>query len=167
MKHDKLHLNMKHDKQEKLYRKVNTTARGVHHHKGGDAKYDRNTKKGISAKMKNNDRRGLDFTPLYRYLQSKVGQNFDIVYSAAVKRLDNDEAIWYIVDNEKKSEYMYNEKAIFSKLYVDENNILQFINPNLKNEDFAPSCPCCTTTFNGKPLLRKYSTETPENITRS
>lgn len=163
---------MKREK-EPLYRKVNTKARGVHHNKGGDARHDRNTKSGVSEKMKRGVERGLDYTPLYRFLMSKVGQNFDIVYSEAVSRLDNEDPIWFMVlrDRDNRRYVRIGESSYYSALIVDENNLLQLADPSLKNEDFAPSCSCCTHTFNGKPLIRKYlgannAFELPNNVTR-
>ncbi len=149
-------------RKEKLYRKVNTRARNVHHTFGGAAKYDRHTKKGMSSTMKQGVKRGLDYTPLYRFLISKVGQNFDVIYAEAVKRLDGDESpIFHIIRqtgiDEIGTDYVRcGDSSLYSRLYVDENNILQFINTNLKNEDLTPNCPCCTHTFNGVPLIRKF-----------
>lgn len=149
-------------RKEPLYRKVNTKARGVHHHSGPDARHERNTKEGISSKMTKSDRRGLDYTPLYKFMISKVGQDFDKVFSEAISRLDKEDPIYHIVDD--KREYMMSENAIFPTLKVDENNILQLVNPSLKNEDFSPSCPCCTHTFNGKALVKKYSPNRPFTV---
>lgn len=148
-----------------LYRKVNTKARGVHHWTGPDARHTRNTKQGMTEKMKQDVRRGLDYTPLFKFLLSKVGQNFDEVYSEAMQRLEfsnNDNPIFWMVVPEndrfglRKRGYFYSENAIYSALYVDENGLLQYVNPDLKNENFAPSCSCCTHTFNGNVLSRKY-----------
>src|ERR1039458_7285436 len=80
-----------------LYRKVNTRARGVHHNSGGDAKYDRHTKDGMNKSMSKDVQRGLDYTPLYRFLLSKVGQNWNEIHSEAVSRLDNEEPIYHLV----------------------------------------------------------------------
>lgn len=150
-------------KKESLYRKVNTRARNVHHHSGSDAKYDRHTKKGMNTSMKKDVRRGLDYTPLYRFLLSKVGQPFDKVFSEAVSRLDREEPIYWMVkvgddlsDRSKDYAYFINENAYWSKLIVDENGILQLMDATLHNENFVPTCSCCTHTFNGKPLIRKY-----------
>jgi len=142
-----------------LYRKVNTKARGCSHLKGSNASRDRNTKKGISSSMKKDKQRGLDYTPLFRFLLSKVGQNWDDVYSEAVSRLDEKEPIFYMVnlnDISSQSWFKY-DNSYYSKLKVDENNILQLMDENIKNEDFSPSCWCCTHTFNGKPLNLKHS----------
>ena len=170
--------------KEPLYRKVNTRARGVHHNTGGDARHDRNSKDGVSEKMRKNVNRGLDYTPLYRFLLSKVGQNFDEVCSEALSRLDvsnhnryANNPIFHIVNREinhggqNRGFTHCGENSIYSTLLVDDEGNLQYVNPNIRNEHFAPGCPCCTHTFNGKPLIRKYlngqkTFEMPENVNR-
>src|SRR5579859_6413249 len=121
-------------KKDPLYRKVNTRARNVHHHSGSDAKYDRHTKKGMSTSMKKDVKRGLDYTPLFRFLLSKVGQSFDQVFSEAVSRLDREEPIFWMVkvgndlsDRGNGQPYMITENAYWSKLTVDEKGILQLM----------------------------------------
>ena len=144
-----------------LYRKVNTKALNHHHNVGNDAKNDRNTKNGVNKSMKRNVQRGLDYTPLYKFLLSKIGEDWDKIYSEAIKRLDKEEPIFHLVakSNEQMRDYVRcGESSLYSGLYVDGNNKLQKVNPNLKNEDLAPSCWCCTHTFNGKVLIKKYNT---------
>lgn len=143
-----------------LYRKVNSKARGCDHHKGPDAKNDRNTKKGIKKSLKKGARRGLDYTPLYKFLLSKIGQDWTAIHSEAVSRLDKQEPIYYLVKLNKEG-HSYDtvrcdESSMYSALYVDENNKLQKVNPDLKNEHLFPSCSCCTHTFNGTPLVKTY-----------
>ncbi len=141
-----------------LYRKE-ADARNNHHRKGGDAKYDRNTKKGVSKSMKKNVQRGLDYTPLYKFLLSKVGQDWDKIHSEAISRLDKEEPIYYLVarnETEKRDTVMCGESSRYSGLYVDENNLLQKVNPELTNEMLYPSCDCCTHTFNGVVLVKTY-----------
>lgn len=149
---------MNHTK-EPLYRKVNTKARGVHHFIGGDAKHDRNSKAGLNKSMKQGKERGLDYAPLYRFLHSKVGKNWDDVYSEAKSRLPNDEAIFHIVqeDNTGKGYVTVGEASYLSSMYVDESNLLQFVRTDIKNEQFYPACNCCTHTFNGKVFINKYN----------
>lgn len=144
-----------------LYRRVNTKVIGVHniHNVGSDAKFDRNTKSGLNKSMKNKVNRGLDYTPLYMYLISKVGEDWDIVFSYAIKRLDKEDPIYYLVaktEFDKRDIVRCGESSYYSGLYVDENNILQKVNTNLKNEDLHPGCWCCTHTFNGKVYINKY-----------
>lgn len=146
-----------------LYRKMNTRVRhGSHHFIQKDAKYDRNTKKGIKKSMSSHKSTGLDYTPLMMYLISSVGKDWNEVYNYAIKRLDSEEPIYWIVaksDLDKKN-YIRTGQSFYNGLYVDENNILQKVNPNLNNEDLKPDCPCCTHTFNGKPFINEYHQET-------
>lgn len=144
-------------KKDKLYRKVNTTAKGVHHNFGGDFKDSRNTKKETLQQSKGTmfgkKERGLDYTPLFKFLLSKVGNNWDEIFSEAKSRIDKQEPIFWMValnESEKKDFVRLGESTYFSGLFVDEDNILQFVNPNLKAIDMKPSCNCCTHTFNGK-----------------
>jgi hypothetical protein len=142
-----------------LYRKINTTAHGACH-SPGSAKRDRGKKNGISKSMKKDDQRGLDYTPLYMFLLSKVGEDWDSIHSEAIKRLDKEEPIFWMVarnESEKRDIIRGGESSYYSGLYIDENNILQKVDPNVKNEDFIPSCWCCTKTFNGKVLIKKHN----------
>lgn len=151
-------------KKNPLYRKVNTKARYCHHYTGPDARHTRNTKAGLTKKMKRGVQRGLDYTPLFKFLLSKVGQKWDDVYSEAKSRLNVDEPVFWMVqtninhsDRGKNNDtFRGGENAIYSKLIVDENGLLQYKNPKLKNEDFYPSCSCCTHTFNGTVLQHTY-----------
>lgn len=149
-----------------LYRKVNTRARNCHHKTGSEARYDRNTKSGLNKNMKQGVQRGLDYTPLYMFLLSKVGQDWDKVHREAVSRLDREEPIYYLVVRDKDYKSVMGrptvrcgESSLYSALYVDENNILQKVDPEYTNEKMFPTCDCCTHTFNGKPFVNKYNSE--------
>lgn len=141
----------------KLYRKVNTKARGVSHNFGADFKDSRNKKRETleltRGSMFGKKERGLDYTPLFRFLLSKVGFSWDEVFREAKSRLDKCEPIFWIValNKEDKKEYIgVGESSYFSGLFVDDNGILQISNPNLRAVDMKPFCNCCTHTFNGK-----------------
>ncbi|MDK9793302.1 hypothetical protein [Vibrio sp. D431a] len=148
-----------------LYRRVNTKARGVHHKFGGEYRFTRNSAKRNAPKMKKGVRRGLDYTPLYKFLLSKVGEPFDAVYSEAVSRLDSPEPIASMVcsldnsirreDADERPYFRSGESTYFSLLFVDENGLLQFVNPTINAGNFKPSCGCCTHTFNGKIVKKK------------
>lgn len=146
------------DKEKsRLYRKVNTRARGVHHNFGGDFKRTRNVKKEslqqVKGTMYGSKERGLDYTPLFRFLLSKVGSTWDEVYSEAKARLDKPDPIFWIValqESEKKDYVRVGESSYFSGLYVDDDGTLQITNPGLRAVDMTPFCSCCTHTFNGK-----------------
>lgn len=150
-----------------LYRKLNKTARGFHdNHPGGDFKHTRNTKKfknfdGNHKSIKKTHS-GFDYTPLYRFLLSKVGKNWNEIYKEAVSRLDKPEPIFHLVsknDSDSKDYIYCGESSIWSKLFVDENNILQKVNPEFTANDVHPRCDCCTYTFNGKKVSNKYHNE--------
>ena len=148
------------DKEKsKLFRKVNTKAHGVRHDIGGDFKDSRNGKtetlQQIKGTMFGTKERGLDYTPLFRFLLSKVGNNWNEVFSEAKSRLNKQEPIFWIValnDEEKRDYFRVGESTYFSGLFVDENGVLQLVNPDLKSVDMRPLCGCCTHTFNGKIL---------------
>lgn len=65
-----------------LYRSVNTRTHGVKHGLGGDYRNERN-KKAVKASdvnrssMRSHHRHGRDYTPLFRFLLSKVGGNWN------------------------------------------------------------------------------------------
>ena len=103
-----------------LYRKVNTRARGVRHRFGGDYRHVRNTKRAESDRgsMHGKKQRGLDYTPLFRFLLSKVGQPWDDVSSEAVARLDKPEPIFWLValhEHERRDVVLVGESTHFSR----------------------------------------------------
>jgi hypothetical protein len=109
-------------------------------------------------------RRGLDYTPLFRFLLSRVGDDWDDVYRAALSRLDREEPIFWLVARsvpDRMPQVRIGESSYYSGLYVDENNRLAVVDPLLRVENMEPSCACCTHTFNGMTFTRKYEpTET-------
>lgn len=140
-----------------LYRKVNTRAAGVHHLAGGDFKHARNKKKEtreiVKGTMAQAKHRGLDYTPLFQFLISKVGLPWEEVFKEAASRLDKTEPIFWLVatDEDTKQEMVrVGESSYFSGLFVDSSGILQLANPSLQAVDMVPFCTCCTHTFNGK-----------------
>ena len=77
-----------------------------------------------------------------------------------VHRLDRDTSGLIMVarnDAERRSHVYIGENSCFSGLYVDDEGRLAEVAPDLRNEDLAPTCPCCTHTFNGVPLVRPYA----------
>lgn len=145
------------NQKEPLYRKVNTRARNVRHNFGGDFKYSRRKKsetlEQIKGAMYGKKERGLDYTPLFRFLLSKVGSKWDEIYSEAKSRLDKTEPIFWLValnENDRKDFVRLGEATFFSGLYVDNGDILQFSNPNFEVKDMKRYCSCCTHTFNGR-----------------
>jgi len=149
---------MKRDRIKPLYRKVNTKARGVHHHFGSSYRYDRKTNAAESVKMKKDVHRGLDYTPLFKFLLSKAGKKWNTVFSEAVARLDKKEPIFWMVSMniENADDYIVtSESSYFSGLFVDKNGLLQIVSPEIDETSLTPTCKCCSHTFNGKPFTKK------------
>lgn len=149
---------MKRDKNP-LYRKVNTKARGVYHLIGGNYSDARNKDSAIG--MRQGVQRGLDYTPLFRFLLSSVGKKWDDVYSEAISRLDKRDPIFWLVSIEKEDaeeSVRVGESSYYSGLYVDELGLLQVVNPTVNETTLEPKCGCCTHTFNGVVFTKKYKT---------
>jgi len=109
--------------------------------------------------MHGKKQQGLDYTPLFRFLLSKVGEDWSEVHSQAVARLDRPEPIFWIVaasEADKKPVVRAGENSYYSGLYVDQDNRLALVDPELKLEDMRPTCSCCTHTFNGAPFTLEY-----------
>ena len=145
------------NKKEPLFRKVNTKARSVHHNFGGDFKYSGNKKQEtleqIKGTMHGKKERGLDYTPLFRFLLSKVGSEWNEIFSEAKSRLDKTEPIFWLValnKDDKKDVIRVGESTYFSGLYVDDDGLLQRSNPEIRTTDLNHYCDCCTHTFNGQ-----------------
>lgn len=142
--------------KEPLYRKENKRSLCTIYNKdvGSEYRYSRHTKRHRGAfEAMTSKNHGRDYTPLFRFLYSKVGENWANVYSEAKARLDKTDPIFLMVktnfnDPNKENNYVrVDEKSYWSKLYVDENNILQIIDPK---DSPSKSCTCCTYSFNGK-----------------
>ena len=73
--------------------------------------------------------------------------------------LANEHPIFHIVSKQEEHEIGYvnlGESSFYSLLFVDDNNILQKVDPNINETSIAPRCSCCTHTFNGKQFTQKY-----------
>ena len=140
-----------------LYRSVNTRTHGVKHGLGGDFRHERHTKAvensdASRSSMHSRHRHGRDYTPLFRFLLSRIGSHWDEVYSEAKSRLDSVEPVFWIVartESEKKAFVRVGESCYYSGMFVDENGLLSLVSPDLKPQDMQPSCTCCTHTLNG------------------
>ncbi len=147
-----------------LYRKVNRRTHGLPPGHGGKSKWTRNTKaercsEATRGGMHPGLRHGRDYTPLFRFLLSKVGSDWTEVHREAVARLDSADPIFWMValtEGERKAVFRSGESSYFSGLYVDENNTLAIVDPGQSIDDMYPSCPCCTHTFNGERFVRTY-----------
>jgi hypothetical protein len=148
------------DRKKPLYRRLNTRTHGVGYGSGGEYRWSRRIEDRIhKGAMRGKQRHGRDYTPLLKFLLSRVGEEWDAVYAEAVARLDSDEPIFWMVarsEAEKKPRFRHGENAYYSGLFVDEYNRLRVVDPSLRVENMDPYCACCTHTFNGVPFTRKY-----------
>lgn len=147
---------MRGGQKEALYRRVNTRTHGVHHG-GGEARWARNTKAtkanaAMQGKMHSGHRHGLDYTPLYRFLLSRLGQDWDAVASEALPRIADKDALYHMVfrrGDEERDFVRLGENSYWSGLRVNASNQLEKVAPDLTAEAIEPGCTCCTHTFNG------------------
>ncbi len=134
--------------KEPLYRKINKRVRkcGAYLDFGGDHRHERHTKatkasiaEGVTrSSMHAKEQRGLDYTPLYRFLLSKVGQDWDAVHSEAVSRLDKPDPIFHLVAQTEDARHDFvngGETSYFSGLYVDP--VFAYSWPNRLHPDEA------------------------------
>lgn len=141
--------------KEPLYRKVNTQTHRVHHDAGGNFRTQRKARDESDASrspMHGKSRRGLDYTPLFRFLLSKVGSEWNSVFGEAIARLDRPDPILWLVarhEHERSDKVRVGESTYYSGLYVDEAGILRLVDPDLRPQDLVPDCTCCTHTLNG------------------
>jgi hypothetical protein len=109
--------------------------------------------------MHGHKRHGLDYTPLFRFLLSKIGSGFAEVYREAASRLDRPDPIFWLVarsEEEKQAYVRVGERSYYSGLYVDEDGRLALVDPGVRLEDMEPRCACCTHTLNGVAFTRSY-----------
>lgn len=158
--------------KEPLFRRVNTRTHNVHHNFGGEYRWSRQRHERLGSEslgdegqegrgsMHAGKRRGRDYTPLFRFLLSRVGKDWTQVHSEAVSRLDDEAPIFWLVartEAEQQSSVLMGQNSYYSGLYVDDDNRLAIVDPALSVEQMEPSCSCCTHTFNGIPFTRPYS----------
>lgn len=154
--------------KEPLYRKVNTRARGVHHDHGGDYRHRRSRDSDALEEgadpatrggMQGGRRRGLDYTPLFRFLLARVGDPWEEVHREALARLDRPEPIFWLVarsEHERRAHVRVGESSYWSGLFVDAEGRLQRVDPTIGPETLEPACGCCTHTFNGVRFTRPW-----------
>lgn len=147
-----------------LYRSVNTRTHGVTHGHGGEARWARNAKaakcdQSMRGSMHAHHRHGRDYTPLFRFLISRVGDDWDEVFSEAVARLDSPDPIFWLGarrPEDRQPAVRVGDNTYYSGLYVDAQNRLAKVDPALRLEHMEPSCACCTHTFNGARFVKPY-----------
>ena len=152
---------MQREKQP-LYRKYNKLALNFRtNHPGSEYRYERNTKKmnnfEDTHKSIKSTHGGYDYTPLFKFLLSKVGKSWDEVHSEAVSRLDRQEPIFWMVDldvdEETSGTVRIGEASQYSRLMVVDGILVKVDN---NAQPYPASCTCCTHSFNGKPFKKLW-----------
>ncbi|TCN33967.1 hypothetical protein [Sinorhizobium americanum] len=152
------------ERKKPLYPKVNTRTHGVRHGHGGEWRWSRNAKAvkqddALNGSMQSHHRHGLDYTPLFKFLLSRIGRDWDETYSEAVARIDRPDSIFWLVARsaEERTPYVrVGESTYYSGLYVDDDKRLALVDPTLTVDDMKPTCWCCTHTFNGERFTQSY-----------
>jgi hypothetical protein len=152
------HRDRDHSRKEPLYRKVNTRTHHVRREAGGEFRHERsrNDWESTRGSMHPNTRHGHDYTPLHRFLLSRVGQRWMSVRSEAASRVDDESQIsWMVAEQgeERRDCVRTGENSYFSGLFVDAEGVLRIVDPALTAKTFQPSCTCCTHTFNGERVV--------------
>lgn len=126
----------------------------------------------LQSKMTRKNKDGYDYTPLYQYLIKSVGRDFDLICKEVYPRIEDRSKIWDIIEKEKiyfkdgVAYYLLNNECVdvtvhnsfnhwygtqdWSALYIDDNNILQFVDKNYRNFVNGKTCDWETVTLNGK-----------------
>ncbi|RZJ07676.1 MAG: hypothetical protein EON50_20930 [Acidovorax sp.] len=139
---------------------MNTTAYRVHHGRGGDFSDGRNARatqsdEAVRSPMHGRRQLGLDYTPLFRFLISKVGAQWDGVYSEALARLDRPDPIFWLVarrPHERRRYVLVGESSYYNGLYVDDAGVLQLVDRVVGPSSLVPknrrrrSCAANPTT---------------------
>lgn len=149
------------NKSRKLYRSVNTTTRHQSNNPGAEYRWERNGKKvgnELLAKrvtMHGRQKRGRDYTPLFYFLIKHIGKPWDEIFSEVCGRLDTTEPVFWLVarhEHQRRDLVCIGGSSFYPGLFVDENGILQQVNPSISGKDVKVTCRCCTHTYIGEPV---------------
>jgi hypothetical protein len=150
------HRDRDHARKEPLYRKVNTRTIRVRREAGGEFRHERRTGndwESTRGSMHPDTKHGHDYTPLHRYLLSRVGKPWLETKTEALSRIDDESQVWWMVaapGEERRRCVRTGENSYFSGLFIDDEGILRVVEPTLTAETFEATCSCCTHTFNGE-----------------
>jgi len=150
-------------KKEPLYRKENKVSLNNKYRvvTGSEFRYQRRTKEFLKNESShlpmNSGKYGYDYTPLFKFLLSKVGKDWDLIFSEAKSRLDKEDPIFWLValhPNEKRDIVRVGDSTYYSGLFVDENGILKKVNPDAQVNDIEVYWNE-TLSFNGVSVVDK------------
>lgn len=141
-----------------LYRKENKVSLSTKYNvsKGSEYRYQRHTKVFLNDdrnhKPMNSGKYGYDYTPLFKFLLSKIGSDWDQVYAEAKARLNDPKPIFWMVavhESERKDFVRLGESTYYSGLFVNEEGKLALVNPGVQTSDLPDPHPGETLSFNG------------------
>ena len=124
------------EQKNPLYRKINTKSlstrywvEGKPKYKHDKLKYEREGLMVIPIKRRRVhgcNWGNFNYNPLFRFLHSKVGSNWDEIYSECCDRLLYREPVWVLVDRYYKGydTVRFGENNYWDKLYINEYGIL-------------------------------------------
>ena len=95
-----------------------------------------------TAKRHSHHQHGLDYTPLFRFLPSKVSHQWDNVFSEANARLDRPDPVFWMValhESDNRDYVVLDENSYYSGLCVDGLINLQKQTPSLKRQSTFPT----------------------------
>lgn len=158
---------------KKLYRKENKVSLSNKYYvsKGSEYRYERHTKAFLNDdrnhKPMNSGKHGYDYTPLFKFLLSKVGSDWDQTYSEAKARLNDPLPIFWMValhQSERRDIVRLGETSYYFGLFVDAKGKLAIVNPDVTSNELPEPYPGETLSFNGIAVDKTGSqTDEPEN----
>jgi len=141
-----------------LYRKENKVSLSNKYNvlTGSEYRYQRRSKAFLNDdrnhKSMTSGKYGYDYAPLFRFLLSKVGSDWDKIYAEAKARLNDTKPIFWMValrESERRDFVNVGESTYYSGLFVDDDGILAIVNQNISPAELPEPYPGETISFNG------------------
>ncbi|RQO69398.1 hypothetical protein DBR43_15035 [Pedobacter sp. KBW06] len=141
-----------------LYRKENKVSLSNKYNvsTGSEYRYQRRSKAFLNDdrnhKSMTSGKYGYDYTPLFKFLLSKVGNDWDKIYAEAKNRLNDPAPIFWMValhESKRRNIVRVGDSTYYSGLFVDDNGILSIVNPNISSSELPDPYPGETLSFNG------------------
>lgn len=141
---------MKSDKKKKLYRERNFRQRWDEYNYHPKYSWKRHSKQAMKdleneithegmTKSKHGDQgEGYDYTPMFKFVLKHIGEDVDKIYSEVCRRTNERGKYLFnvLVSRKPKDELnpllRLGETSFWSQLYVDENNKIQKVEPNMQ-----------------------------------
>jgi hypothetical protein len=85
---------------------------------------------------------------LFYFLIKQIGKPWDDIFSEVCGRLDTTEPVFWLValhEHQQQDLVRIGESSFYPGLFVDENGILQQVNPSISGKDVVVSLPLLHT----------------------